>query len=115
MRHLCPGINLMTVRELSAKVLGVALGVTFPLFRQIVERENRRHWAHGNAGAAVDALYGIDVEHFFGGELGVVLFGVDTVNRARIHASVVFGADARLCYDIGHDYVSPELLRNNIA
>ena len=53
--------------------------------RAVVDRRNgtRRH-----AGAAVDALVGMDVEHRRGLELRLVLAGVDAVDRADIDAGV---------------------------
>jgi len=35
--------------------------------------------------------------------LGVVFLGMNAINRACVHTSGVLGADARLCYDIGHE------------
>src|ERR1035438_7586646 len=55
-----------TEARLAAEILGVALGVLFPLLGQIVERENRRNRTHGHAGAAINALDRIDVKHLFG-------------------------------------------------
>src|SRR5664279_4414045 len=96
-------------RWLTAEILGVALGVLFPLLGQIVERENRRNRAHRHAGAAINALDRIDVQHLFGRELIAVLLGVDAVHRTGIDAGCVFGVDARFRDHISHETVSPLL------
>ena len=71
-----------------------------PLLRQIVEREDGRNWANGDAGAAVDAFDRIDVEHFFFAEGGLILLGMDAVHGTSVDASGVLGVDARF-----RDYV----------
>src|SRR5208283_340601 len=85
----------------AAEVLGVALGVFFPLLRQVVERENGRNRAHRHAGAAINALHRIDVKHLFRGEFIAVLLGMDAVHRTGIDAGRVLGADTWF-----RDYIS---------
>src|SRR5262245_25488492 len=97
-------------RVLSSKVLRVALGVALPLLRKVIEGEDRRNRAHGDAGAAINAFDGIVVEHLSALELCTTLFRMDAIDRAGVHAGVVLGADARFCNYIGHEYVSPEIL-----
>src|SRR5664280_2024633 len=94
-------------RWLTAEILGVALGVLFPLLRQIVERENRRHRADRHAGTAINALDRIDVQHLFSRELVAVLLGVNAVHRTGIDAGRVLGADTRFRDHISHKTVSP--------
>src|SRR5271157_3702627 len=89
-------------RVLAAEVLGVALGVLFPLLRQILECEDRRNRADGDARAAINALHRIDVQHLFGRELLAVLFGVDAVHRTGIDTSRVLRANTRFRDHISH-------------
>ena len=89
---------------LSPKILGIPLGVALPLFRQIVQCEDRRHWANRHTCTTIDALHRIDVEHFFASVLGIVFLGMNAVNRACVDASAILGADTRLGYDVGHEY-----------
>src|SRR5262249_47047224 len=90
--------TLLLGRRLDPRVvleeLLVDLDVVLPLLRGLVLGEDRLDRAHRLAGAAVDALLGVDVEHR--------LPLVDAVNRAHLHAGLVFHADARLGNDIGH-------------
>ena len=90
---------------LSSEILCVALGVALPLLRKIIKGKNRRHRAHRNAGAAINAFDGINIEHLFRGEFLTIFLGMNAIDRAGVHAGVVFGADARFCYDISHEYV----------
>src|SRR5438552_19023482 len=70
----------------------VELDEVLPLLGSLVLGEDRLHRAHGLARAAVYALVGMDVEHR--------LTLVDAVDRAHLHACLVFYVDARL-----RDYV----------
>jgi len=91
-------------------VLGVALGERLPLLWQIVQGKDRRHRAHRHASATIDALDGIDVEHFFLGERRFVLLRMDTIHGAGIDASSVLRPDARFCDYICHKLsVSPDV------
>ena len=94
---------LITPEKLTPVVSGIARGKSRPFFRQIIEREDSGHWADRHAGAAVDALYRIDVEQLSLGVVGLVFFGMNAIDRTRVHASGVFGSDARLCNHIGHN------------
>src|SRR3569833_4150392 len=62
-------------RVLPLEVVGVRLGEVGPFFGQIVQRENGGDRTDGNAGAAVDAFDWIDIDHFDGREVGLILFG----------------------------------------
>ena len=57
----------------------------------------RRH-----AGAAVDALVGMNIEHLSRGETRLVFARVDTIDRTHVDAGGVLGPDARLADDVGH-------------
>src|SRR5271168_42105 len=92
------------------EVVGVDWGVAGPLFRQVFEGEDGGYGADGDAGAAVDAFDGIDVELLFGVVAGLVFARVDAVHRADVDAGGIFCADARL-----GDYVSHLLLLGQIA
>src|SRR5580700_11193728 len=94
---------------LTSEVGGVARGGGGLFFRKIIEREDSRYRANRDAGTAIDALDGIDIEQFFGRVLGVVFLGMNAVHRARIHASGVFGVDARFSDYVGHKgYPTPK-------
>ena len=77
---------------LSCHVLG-------PLRGQALLREDRLRRAHGLAGAAVDALVGVDDEE--------VRPLVEAVDRAHLDAVGVLALDARLGDDVGHGGSSP--------
>src|SRR5579885_3693311 len=87
---------------LAAVVGRVFRGELRPLFRQVVERENGRHRADRHAGAAVDALDRIDVQHLRLGVIGLVLFGMDAVHRAGVYARGIFGSNAGFCNHVCH-------------
>src|SRR5512146_1810855 len=77
---------------------GVHLRVAGPLTRELVLREDRVDRALGLAGAAVDALVGVDVE------LAIdALFVVDAVDGADRDAGEVQDVDAGLRDHVGHD------------
>jgi hypothetical protein len=84
------------------EVVGVDLRVLGPLFGKILESENRRDRANGHAGAAVDALVGIDVELLRCLELRLVFSRVNAIDGANIDASAVFCSDARLGNYVSH-------------
>jgi hypothetical protein len=65
----------------------------------IVVGENRRHWAGGHAGTAINALVGVDVE--------LVIALVDAILGANIGAGCVFGANAGLGNYIRHKRTPP--------
>src|SRR6266700_7931757 len=88
-----PGIRVTACRAKSGlllEVVDVDLDELRPLPRHLVLREDGVHRAGVDAGAAVDALIGIDVVH-----VGVVV-GVDAVDRADLHAGGVLDTDAGL-------------------
>src|SRR5690348_13454295 len=74
------------VQLLPAKILGVLFRVFFPFFRQIVQRENSRDRANRYARATIDALDRVNEQHFRTLKLRFVLFGMDAIHRACIHA-----------------------------
>src|SRR6266853_751314 len=87
---------------LPPEVLRIPLGVLFPLFRKVVEGEDGRDRTHRNAGAAVDALHGIDIQHLLGPELLRVLLGMNAIHRTGVNAGSIFGSDAGLGNHVGH-------------
>src|SRR5580658_3183935 len=96
---------------LPSEVVGVHLGEGPPFFGQIIERENRRHGAHRHASAAIDALHWIDVNHVVLGEAGLVLFGVDAIDRAGIDTGRVLRADARFRNNVSHSFLQERGLK----
>src|SRR6267143_6686807 len=73
-----------------------------PFLRQIFEREDCRHRANRNAGAAVNALHRADIKLGLRFEIGLVLPRVDTIYRADVHASGVLGSDTGLSNYVRH-------------
>src|SRR5436305_5937087 len=86
-------------------VVGVHLGEPLPLVRELVLGEAGVHRAGLDAGVAVDALVGVDVEHLDVVVVGLVRRRVDAVDRTDLDTRVVLGPDAGLC-----DYVRHVLL-----
>ena len=78
---------------LTLEVVGVDLGEVGPLLGEVVEREDGGDRAHRDAGAAIDAFDGVDVDHFDRGEIGFVLFWVDAIHRTGVDAGRVFRSD----------------------
>src|SRR5471032_1651428 len=68
--------------------IDVRLVVLLPFIRHVVFVEDRFNWAHRLAGAAVDALVGVDVEH------PATL--VDAVDRTLVDARFVLEVDTGL-------------------
>src|SRR5579863_4373914 len=79
------------------EVLRVDLGVVLPLLRNVGIGEDRFDRTGGDAGAAVDTDFRIDVEHL------VFIFAVNAVDRTNVHTRLVFGSDARLGDNVGHE------------
>lgn len=88
---------------LFAVVVQVDLDVLFPLSREVFLGEDGFDWAFVDAEATVDAGARVDVELGGGGELFFVFGRVDAVDGADIDAGGVFGSDARLSDDVGHN------------
>ena len=57
------------------------------MFRQIVLNENGRSGANWNAGATINALYRINVEHFCGINARFIFPWMNAVNRTSIDTS----------------------------
>ena len=93
--------------SLAAEVAGVLFGEMGPFFRQIVCRKDGRNRARRNAGAAVDALDRIDEELIGIAVTVLILFGVDAVYWAGVHAGCIFGPDAGFRDYIRHLSCSP--------
>src|SRR5688572_25249131 len=91
-------------RALFLVELRVHRNEALPLLWCLIEREDRFYRTGRHAGAAVDALVGMDEELLDGRERGFVLAGVDTVHRTDVHARGVLGPDAGLADDVGHGY-----------
>src|SRR5580700_10531256 len=72
-----------------------------PLLRQVFQSEDRGHRADRNAGAAVDAFRGINIELCDLFILRLILARVDAIAGTDVDAGGVFCADAGLS-----DYVS---------
>ena len=64
--------------------------------RRIMTVVNRRNGTGRHTGAAIDAIFMMELEHRRGFEFGLVLSGVNAVDRTDIHACRVLGIDARV-------------------
>jgi hypothetical protein len=112
--EVCALFTASIAREgLAARVLSVGAGLTAevrrvllsevgPLLRQIVRGKDCRNRAGRNTSAAVDALDRIDEELIGRGESVFVLLGVDAIDRTRVYAGGVLGADTRFCNHVSH-------------
>ena len=92
--------------KLPSEVIRVHLREVRPLVRKIVEGEDRRDGADRHASAAIDAFHWIDVQHRFRLEFGIVLLGMNAIDRAGVHARRVFHADTGFRNHIGHRLIS---------
>ena len=63
---------------------------------------NRGHGTRWNAGAAIDALFGMNEEHGRRFELGFVFARMNAVDGAHIHTRAVLCADAGVGDDKSH-------------
>jgi hypothetical protein len=73
-----------------------------PLFGQVFQRENGGHGANRHASAAINALYWAYIKLGFAFVGWFILARVNAIDGANVHASGIFGADARLSYNVGH-------------
>lgn len=87
---------------LPPEIISVDFRKAAPLFRQIIQRENRRNRANRHTRSAIDALHRIDIDHVVLGEAGFVFLGVDAIDRASVHTGAVLRADTRFCNDVCH-------------
>src|SRR5262249_62256649 len=88
-------------------VIGVDLDVFAPLRRHRALLEDRADGAGRLAGATVNALIGIDIEHLDVLEVWLALRGVDAIYRTDIHAGGIFDADTGLGNYIRHGRRAP--------
>ena len=89
------------------EVVGVDFRVFGPLFGKIFESEDGGHGANGHAGAAINALIGMDVKLLRALEFRLIFSRVNAIHRANIHACAVFCSDARLGNYVSHSGFSP--------
>src|SRR3954451_14285292 len=69
---------------------------------RLVQREDGFDGAGRDAGPAVDALVGMNIEHLRLDELWLVFPGMDTIDWTDVDAGCVLRADARFANDVGH-------------
>jgi hypothetical protein len=60
-------------------------------FGEFIQHEDRIGGADRDAGAAIDAIVGLNVKLWRFGETGLILLGVDAVHRAGLHAQFILG------------------------
>src|SRR5579863_5982113 len=90
--------------RLAAEVGSVPLSVLRPLFGQVVQRKNGGDRTDRHAGAAVDAFHRIDIDHLFSREFFGVLFRVNAIHRAGVHACRVLHTNAGFSNYVRHNY-----------
>jgi hypothetical protein len=73
-----------------------------PLGRHLVLGGDGVDWTRFDAGVAVDALLGVDVELVGLVEAGLVGRGMNAIDRANLDARDALGADARLVDYVRH-------------
>jgi hypothetical protein len=73
-----------------------------PLLRQIFQGKDRCHRADRDAGAAVNAFHGTDIQLRLGLECRFIFPRVDAIDRADIDACRVLGSDTGLCDYVRH-------------
>ena len=88
-------------RELSTlHIACIRFRILFPFFGQLLKWKDRRHRADRNAGTAINALDGINVEllNFIEGRTAILIAGVllrvDAVHRTSIYTGGIFDPDA---------------------
>src|SRR5262249_57132356 len=84
----------------NSEVLVVHRNVMLPLLGHVIFREDRGHRAGGLAGAAVDALLRMNVEHGCLFKCGFILLRVNAVHGTCIHASGVLSSNAGFSNDV---------------
>jgi len=98
---------LVGLKLTAVNVILVDLNVRVPFLRQIIQRENGRHWTDRYTGAAINALGGIDVQlrHFIESRAAIVIGStlrrMDTIHRAHVHTGSIFGSDTGFSDDVG--------------
>src|SRR5579863_6079428 len=105
MRAACRGGSALVVS-------GVDLDVLDPLVGQLVLGEAGVDRTRLDAGIAVDALRGVDVELRLRVETLLLLGRVDAVDGADLDAGEILGSDARLGDHVGHRWA---MLTNGAA
>src|SRR5262245_15618115 len=83
-------------------VIPVLRYVLLPLARGFIERKDGLDRAGGHTRAAIDALVGMNIEHFSGRERRFILTRMDTVDRTHVDTRCVLGIYAGLANDISH-------------
>lgn len=83
-----PCYELLVVRR-------VSLEEVVPFIGKIVLLEDRLHRALIHAQAAIDAVFGVDVQHLGAGKIGFIFRRMNAVRGAHGNACGVFDADAR--------------------
>jgi hypothetical protein len=82
-------------------VRGVERGEPGEFLGEFVQHENRIGGANRDAGAAIDAIVRLDEELRRFGESSLILFGVDAIHRAGLHAQFILGTGIGnyVCHD----------------
>ena len=101
-KSACATVSSNGVAESAAEEIGVFLGEIGPLLRQIVQREDSGNGTNRHAGAAIDALDGVNIKHLDVGKSGIFFFGMDAIDRAGVDACRVLGTDAGFRNYVGH-------------
>ena len=73
-----------------------------PLFRRLIERENRFDRTGRNTRTTIDTLVRVDVQQIHRLKLRLVLARMNAINGANVDASRILRADAGFADDIRH-------------
>ena len=102
-------------QTLVAEIVTILRDIRRPLVRRLVQREDRLDRAGRHAGAAVDALVGMNIKHLGRFKRRFVLPRMNAVHRTDVHARGILGPDAWLANDIRHWTNSTSVLRSGAA
>ena len=89
-------------RGLFAVVGSVPGGELVPFFGKVFDGEDGRNGADRHASAAINALYGFNVQDFDLIKAGFVLLGMDTIDRASINTRAIFRPNAGFSNYVSH-------------
>src|SRR5215472_591753 len=88
--------------SLSAEKLSVLFRELLPFLRQIIQREDGGNGTNRYAGAAIDALDRVDIQHLGPFESGVFFLGMDAIYGTGVNTRRIFRADAGFRNYISH-------------
>ena len=97
-----PHAGVLCSSALLIVVVPVPADEPAPGVRRLVERKNGLDRTGRHARAAIDALIGVNEQHFAQCKTRLVLPRMDTIDRADIHTRSVLGSHTRFADDVRH-------------